>query len=122
MRRMQVFLLCLGLLSSSYAQALALTMHVTIGDEKPPEIRKVETAILMVNIQKYDSSTASTPAFKPFKPYSGVLARAPYLDWIVMLCACLLPLGMLVVTTVTLIDFRKRRNDDDVLSCTELIS
>lgn len=75
--------------------------------------------ILMVNIQNQSSHAASANDHA-FTPYQGALARNPYLSWIIMLCACLLPLGMLVVTVATVIDFRKNRSDDETLTFIEL--
>ena len=124
MRRIKVFLLCLCLSNLTCTQAWSTTIILddkpidSVG-KSPTKTRKTETPILIVNIQKYRDKATSTQAFTP---YQGVFARAPYLSWIVMLCACLLPLGMLVVTSASVMDFRKRRNDDATCSALKLTS
>ncbi|MFZ6746100.1 hypothetical protein ACO0LC_22975 [Undibacterium sp. JH2W] len=74
--------------------------------------QSVDLPVLMVNVR---GPAGSAPVYA-HQAYHSIFAHAPYLSWIIMLCACLLPLGMLVVTTATIMDFRKRRSDDDALS------
>ncbi|MBC3910128.1 hypothetical protein [Undibacterium umbellatum] len=80
-----------------------------------------DLTVLMVNIHDQSSHAGSTNEH-PFTPYQGILARTPYLNWIIMLCACLLPLGMLVTTVITVIDFRKNRSDDETATLIALAS
>jgi len=96
---------CMGMLLTTYA---ATTV---------PEASRSENKmpVLMVYIQDHASSsaTANAPAFTP---YHGAIERSPYLGWIILICAWLLPAGMLVVTIATVFDFRKRRRDDELFT------
>ncbi|MFZ6776545.1 hypothetical protein ACO0LD_06895 [Undibacterium sp. Ji83W] len=92
--------------------SMVLTSYATA--TVPPAIKNEEDLpVLMVDIQHHAVTTtaASTSAFTP---YHGTIDRSPYLGWIILMCAWLLPTGMLVVTVATVFDFRKRRQDDDL--------
>ena len=100
---LRAFCFFISMLLTSYATATV-----------PPAINNEEDLpVLMVDIQHHAVTTtaASTSAFTP---YHGAIGRSPYLGWIILMCAWLLPTGMLVVTVATVFDFRKRRQDDDL--------
>ncbi len=82
-----------------------------------PEASRSENKmpVLMVYIQEHvnPAATASVPGFTP---YHGAIERSPYLGWIILICAWLLPAGMLVMTVATVFDFRKRRQDDELFT------
>ncbi|MBI3729435.1 MAG: hypothetical protein HY254_14010 [Burkholderiales bacterium] len=69
--------------------------------------------VLMVDIQHH-AVTMTATSVPAFTPYHGAIDRSPYLGWIILMCAWLLPTGMLVVTVTTVFDFRKRRQDDEL--------
>ncbi|MFZ6733392.1 hypothetical protein ACO0LG_15805 [Undibacterium sp. Ji42W] len=83
-----------GMMLTSYATATL-----------PPAINSEEDLpVLMVNIQDHAvaSTTASVPAFTP---YHGAIERSPYLGWLILICAWLLPAGMLVVRLPPCLNF-----------------
>ncbi|MFZ6766963.1 hypothetical protein ACO0LM_07725 [Undibacterium sp. Di26W] len=69
-----------------------------------------KSAVLMVKV--LDGQHRDPTDTMEFHPYEGTLARAPYLGIMVLICAWLLPLGMLLVTALTVTDFRKSRRQD----------
>jgi hypothetical protein len=105
---------------SSYLRALCFFVSMMLASYAtatlPPAINsEKDLPVLMVNIQDHaaTSTAASIPAFTP---YHGAIERSPYLGWIILICAWLLPAGMLVVTLATVFDFRKRRRDDELFT------
>ncbi|MES2036999.1 MAG: hypothetical protein V4495_04120 [Pseudomonadota bacterium] len=82
----------------------------------PPAIKSDENLpVLMVDIQHHAVTTTAASA-PVFTPYRGAIDRSPYLGWIILMCAWLLPTGMLVVTVATVFDFRKRRRGNELFS------
>ncbi|MCH8622060.1 hypothetical protein [Undibacterium sp. TS12] len=113
------FLACL--LSGFKAQACSaeyLYRHLTFQEDFRPACANSSSAplqepVLMVSILDKNNHLPPQPAM--FKPYEGVLARSPYLGVLGLICACLLPLGMLVVTLGTVFDYRQKRRETELV-------
>lgn len=103
---------------ASYLRALCFFISMLLiayaNATLPPEVKNDEKLpVLMVDIQHHATATTAASA-SVFTPYRGAIDRSPYLGWIILMCAWLLPTGMLVVTVATVFDFRKRRQDDEL--------
>ena len=72
-----------------------------------------KATVLMVQV--LDKHHRATPQAEEFHPYEGALARAPYLGTLALICAWLLPFGMLLITLITVVDYRKQRCDNPML-------
>ncbi|MFZ6656569.1 hypothetical protein [Undibacterium sp. TJN19] len=75
-----------------------------------PHAAQYKTTVMMVKVLDSQQRAPVDPV--EFHPYEGALTRAPYLGVMVMLSAWLLPLGMLMVTVLTVIDYRKSRHQN----------
>jgi len=100
----QLLLFCIALLTfPAFSTSLPCRDLSTVHCQQNVSNTTSQTVVVYLQTQ------AQQTPIHPFVPYHGIIDRTPYLTWIVIICSTLLPIGMLLVTALTVFEYVKDR-------------